>query len=143
MSKPYGEVNVDLFQKVKEKILEEPRRFDMSVWGNHVPLLPPETYPPCGTVACIAGWALLLESGAEAKGFDFCSPVKAAKVLALPLERRGEVFHAERWPDSFRARYQVAANPAEQAQVAADFIDYICGIDKPIGISNPGTEIQP
>lgn len=47
-------MNVELLQKVKEKILAEPSAVDMDLWSS------PSSSTPCGTVACIGGWALLL-----------------------------------------------------------------------------------
>jgi hypothetical protein len=52
-------VNVELLKKIKEHILEEPRRLHMDNFVCRVPVDSPKN-PPCGTVACIAGWAVIL-----------------------------------------------------------------------------------
>lgn len=155
MSLPYGEVNVGLFQKIKAKILEEPRSFNMRSWGWHLTkdalkaiedILPPEKQPLCGTSACIAGWALAIdhtEKGNSLVGFDFDQPAKAARLLGLAPDSLPEdqlirrfadnsswpaIFDNDNWPEPFKQRYKEACDDqAECAKIAAEFIDYICG----------------
>lgn len=45
-------MNTELGRKVLGHITTHREQFDMTVYG--------EKYPECGTVACIAGWAMLL-----------------------------------------------------------------------------------
>lgn len=56
-------VNVELLKQVRKKIAEEPRRLVMDLWGSKVVNLnvlnKPINPPPCGTVACLAGWTVL------------------------------------------------------------------------------------
>ena len=54
-------VNVRLLKKVRKLIAEEPRRLQMQTWGQDVEQTYPSDpqKPPCGTVACIAGWTIL------------------------------------------------------------------------------------
>jgi hypothetical protein len=47
-----------LLIRVKELILEEPKRLNMDVWSSAVS--PSENGPACGTVGCISGWAQML-----------------------------------------------------------------------------------
>ena len=51
-------LNVALAMKVKKHILAEPKRLNMSFWICDVTGI--IDAPPCGTQACIAGWACLL-----------------------------------------------------------------------------------
>src|ERR1700726_2874983 len=51
-------LNVALAMKVKKHILAEPKRLNMSFWMGNV--TGDIDAPPCGTQACIAGWACLL-----------------------------------------------------------------------------------
>jgi hypothetical protein len=51
-------LNVALARKVKRHILAEPKRLNMSFWMGDV--IGNIGVPPCGTQACIAGWACLL-----------------------------------------------------------------------------------
>ena len=56
-------INVELLERVKAAILEEPRRVSMDDWGINYPDISvqfDDDLPPCGTVACIAGWAAKL-----------------------------------------------------------------------------------
>ena len=52
-------INVPLLRKIKRHIQEEPRRLKMRFWGRKVDPLG-RGKPPCGTQACLAGWAVLL-----------------------------------------------------------------------------------
>lgn len=62
--------NVQLLKKVREMILAEPRKLNMDVWldnfrpPNHAGMPPNHAgMPPCGTIGCIAGWALIIHYG--------------------------------------------------------------------------------
>jgi hypothetical protein len=54
-------VNVKLLRKVRKLIAEEPARLGMEYWGIKVKdmIVKPKDPPPCGTVACLAGWTVL------------------------------------------------------------------------------------
>lgn len=52
-------VNVKLLKKVRKLIQEEPRRMRMSSWGRKTDGSDISNPPPCGTVACLAGWTVL------------------------------------------------------------------------------------
>jgi len=67
------ELNIKLFNKVIEHILEEPKRLRQNCWIEKkrlnkrnfdmvVGLGSGAKEPPCGTVACVAGWASQLSS---------------------------------------------------------------------------------
>lgn len=130
---PYDLVNIELFQEIKRLILEEPLRFDMYEWGyvypaeeRHVGL------PPCGTTACIAGWASAatwMGKGGKLADWKFQSIHEAGLLLGL-RDRSVEdaVFYVQHWPANFRERYDAANLRTEAAQVAADYIDWICGL---------------
>lgn len=73
----------ELLDEVKALILEEPKRYDQGVWlveseeeaAGHGLLL-----PACGTVACVAGWVVLL----KASGTDYDSiQDRARDILGL------------------------------------------------------------
>ena len=51
---PLPKLNRALLAKVLHHIEEEPLRFDMGTWAE------PSTQAPCGTQACLAGWAYIL-----------------------------------------------------------------------------------
>jgi hypothetical protein len=58
-----------LLGDVIEAIRQEPARLDMSDWITHFHeksiAVPEEGGPACGTVACIAGWAVILARRGE------------------------------------------------------------------------------
>jgi hypothetical protein len=120
----------------KEKILAEPRAFDMANWimrGEHRAFYSPEQreynvpadlQPPCGTAACLYGWIAL--STAESKGYNgsntsYTEILRTARFIlyrADPLAdstygiswevKRFEdtIVQYEEWPDDFRIRYK-------------------------------------
>jgi len=74
-------LNYKLFEKVKVHILEEPRRLRQACWVEHKSSESSWGYdnynaiisegakePPCGTVACVAGWTALLVKGPSFQG---------------------------------------------------------------------------
>src|ERR1700727_2591993 len=64
-------VNKELLKKVRDIIVEEPKRLNMRYWGVHETLTDPVfftdkiEYPSCGTVACLAGWTILAQHPRE------------------------------------------------------------------------------
>lgn len=103
-------LNVELLERVKAHILEEPRRFEMASWAEH------SDDAPCGTAACIAGWALILEKGARllddgvtllyrnnrrilSEGND------AARLLGIDIKIAMELFSVSRWPSDLEYEY--------------------------------------
>ena len=91
-------LNIELLKKVREKIATTPEAYDQSVFAR------PESAAPCGTAACIAGWACVLSgemSTDELKrrershGAEFESiEITATRVLAL-AEDEAEVLFTE------------------------------------------------
>jgi len=60
-------VNVKLLKKVRKLIAEDPRRLNMEYWGIRVKdmYFKPLNPPPCGTIACLAGWTILAATPEE------------------------------------------------------------------------------
>lgn len=137
MELPYGPVNVELFQKVKAFILEEPRRLNMIAWMETWTDKDVEKYnelPPCGTTMCIAGTAYLLsvadkitKQTVENHQRKFTQKA-AADFLGLDYNQSENIFHLYLWPEEFAKRYNNTNNAQERAQATADYIDYICGL---------------
>jgi hypothetical protein len=147
-------MNVELLLKVKETILTEPRKFIMGDWAiniegwrktrpGDVPLeLPDAEYPPCGTVACISGWATIISryGGDPNKLFEergVSNPwLEEDGQEALDLSDREalRLFFESNWPTQFSDRWETARTQQERAQVAADRIDFFIathGTDDP------------
>jgi hypothetical protein len=62
-------MNVEKLRRIKEIILAEPRRLNMGDWIAAV-RTDHESAPTCGTVGCIAGWAILEETGIRFKDIE-------------------------------------------------------------------------
>lgn len=85
--------NAELGRRVLDQVDAHPEQFDMAEWGYKSPV--------CGTVACLAGRALLLSGYTLDKDGHFWSPDGNRKVLP------GEEAHwllgltdSERWSDN-------------------------------------------
>ena len=53
-------LNIELFKKIREKIATTPEAYDQTVFARR------SITAPCGTVACIAGWACVLGGAMDA-----------------------------------------------------------------------------
>lgn len=137
-------LNVELFNKVKEHILEEPNRFLMGDFCLTKEILgkdhfhgeyctddydePKVKFAACGTAACIAGWAVLLGDGITGKQLNDLNSnqiwERAEKLLGItPVEADG-LFYEANWPLPYRDRYDDATSQKELAEVGAERIDH-------------------
>lgn len=57
-------MNVRLLRRVAKHIVEEPRRYNQGSWCDR------SNDAPCGTMACIAGWAVILGDKLDPKKID-------------------------------------------------------------------------
>ena len=122
-------MNVELLQKVKEHILEEPLRLHMEVWvvtkqafedvsenylGNYDGLV----FPACNTVGCISGWASVLSGSIDGRSN------KGAEFLQLSDAEAEGLFHVAQWPLEFSSQYRrTESQSMERAKVVAAVID--------------------
>ena len=87
--------NIRLLQKVKRHILEEPKRLYMHDFvqriGDGHTSVGAESFPPCGTVGCIAGWVCLLKFGMKYRASSGTAD-EAAKLLGLDDGQWNELF---------------------------------------------------
>lgn len=119
-------MNIELLQKVKAHILEEPRRFNLGYWGG---IVDPKFYnellaeedeggdeelesvlakqrPPCGAVGCIAGNVCILaglikptehfDGGSVYEMLDNTQDI-AADALGLDVYQAARLFFLPRW----------------------------------------------
>lgn len=119
-------LNVRLLRRVKRHILAEPKRLLMAAYvmrgtprkkfdGDNGQ----QSFPQCGTVGCIAGWACLLSgNGEEQNAFD---PAAALLNLTDP----SKLFFEGSWPLPFADQYQLAKTPAKRAKIAAARIEHL------------------
>jgi hypothetical protein len=136
-------MNVKLLRKVAKHILEEPRRFRMEFFQHKAApgealstqgvYDPTHTVPSCGTVACIAGWAVPLAGmrvGTDmygdllpvACGRDWFAA--GSRALALNEEQADRLFLHDEWPSKFYQGYEGAKSAKKRAQVAAERIEH-------------------
>lgn len=76
-------LNVKLLRKIRDHILEEPKRVDMSFWLKKYTKKQREAsdiIPACGTIGCIAGWAKVLTGSRSRRDIS----VIGAELLGLP-----------------------------------------------------------
>ena len=135
-------MNTELLLKVKQHILEEPRRLDMYRWlEHHKPgeLLWDSAYdgpeddqvsvPDCGTVGCIAGWIVSL-GGAEHLTETRLLSNLASELLGLSRDIVDQLFYTNNWflwatnGNSLKSQYDNSAPGSRQrAEVVARVID--------------------
>ena len=139
-------MNVDNLRKVKELILEEPRRINMLHWlqvGSKKELTASlgVDAPSCGTIGCIAGWGATLacaESDKKLKTLKGAAQhvtyaaIEAATYFGIDDLEYYELFYDESWPEDLGIRLERSdPGTADYAAVVADAIErYIaCGGD--------------
>ena len=93
-------LNIDLFEKVQTRIEKAPNQWRQADWGYH----DPEEPNFCGTVACFAGWAVLINNtdvviNEYGDFFDKVTkeslyvPETAMEYLGINEERANELFY--------------------------------------------------
>lgn len=96
-------MNVKLLRKVKRHILAVPKRLFMNTFvktrGTSWSVLE-ERFPPCGTVACIAGWCAVFKVGAK-EAYESNPREIAMKELNLTPTQADILFEPYLWPDKF------------------------------------------
>ena len=134
-------MNVELLEKVKRHILEEPRRVEMCE------ALGPSRKAPCGTIGCLAGWGLVVDDpdyeaairkwGLAPWGYDWQMPVgldpedeeresvfwSAARKYELTERQARRLFHVECWPEGWAEELDEAGRPEEYAAVVVARVD--------------------
>jgi hypothetical protein len=129
-----SEINKELFAKVRDHILAEPRRYAQETFGRHA------DDSPCKTAACLFGWADFLANGtslAEVQSYFIAGEslivARVASALGLTLEEARIVSDgtARRWPEPFCTEFECANDDREaQAQAAANYINHIIATGK-------------
>lgn len=127
-------MNVELLQRVKAHILEEPKRFIMSRWiGKHTPgsqmgfhdskIDIGRRYPACGTVtvACIAGWTCLLAGEEPFLGSD--TQARAQTLLELSPNQTATLFYKDRWSPHYQRLWDGTRSLKKRAEIAGRVID--------------------
>lgn len=122
-------VNVKLLRRIKKHILEEPKRFDMQFIRHPLIGIQKAKIPACGTVCCIAGWAIKLTYPASTpNGMFWENAIKEPVGLRLAenlicgrdVDR---LFFTNQWPEALEIPYSRAKTPLQKAKAGAAAID--------------------
>lgn len=85
-----------LLSEVCDVIRNEPLRYNQTWWlskrRDRIQVLPPAGYPSCGTVGCVAGWAVTLK-GKTVRDWDIEST--ARKLLGLDEAQATDLFSSD------------------------------------------------
>ena len=125
-----------LLRKIKKHIMEEPKRFMMGWWIHKKEELKdfphmldrdlhdkPIVFPKCNTTACIAGWAVLLHDGMEARNLsDIEIHHRAVEILGPKVS--AELFGQYNWPENLCTAFDDAKTKRGKAKIACKAIDY-------------------
>lgn len=129
-------VNTKLLRKVQKQVLEVPNRLIMSdiallrVSGTFVLDYGLQfSAPRCGTVACIAGWTVLLHDGAT-EGPDIMVSLSRASELLFGTDLNnqdigGQLFFVDNWPKRYRKRWGAAKTTRTRARIVGQLIDQL------------------
>lgn len=130
-------MNVELLERVKAHILEEPNRLIMGTviatdkrdfkdaldgYNHETGIV--EVTPPCGTAACIAGWTCILghpEIKPSEIQYNFGIATEATRLLDIP--NIGALYYTNNWPEPFRTDFKTT-DLKKRAEVAAARIDH-------------------
>jgi len=111
-------MNKKELKAIAKAIVKDSIRFDMDRWVNSN-----DAYAPCGTVGCIAGWAIMREQMKGKKDLEswkkagkllskevnytshFYAGDKAAEILKLTPSQAESLFHVSSWPQKFITKY--------------------------------------
>lgn len=127
-------MNTKLLRQIQKEIRAEPRRLRMSDWIRTD--VTGVGAPPCGTVACIAGFATILSRDYGAtppRSFTSKAVVvqaanesyekEGAKALGLIPRQAVRLFYIGEWPSRYQRDYMHAHSSKRRAQVTCKRID--------------------
>ena len=133
-------MNIEMLNRVKQTILDEPRKVNMHVFLERytINMMKEESayIPPCGTHACIAGWACILDAmdkrGITIEEINWDTirnnymnvHGKARKILAISWEEQNKLFYLKDWPPEFAKRYDDSETAQERAEATAQRIEH-------------------
>lgn len=160
-------MNIPLLRRIQQHIREEPTRLNMgegilraerarcSHSHNHTP---PHPTPPCGTVGCIAGWAVLLNLPKplfEHARVLFDTNYAGDTVLWISMVGRAEdlleldhvtaekLFHVEGWSHHAYALSRFQPGTRAYADCVCDYIDWFIEEINEHPTTTPGPESDP
>lgn len=114
-------MNTKLLLKVKAAILAEPRSFIMADWSTQDP------ESPCGTSACIGGWATALSRNPAKPNLHDSHMSQGPDLMELSPDGENKLCYKGMWPQPFKDSYEKAEYAEDRnamAKAAADRIDH-------------------
>lgn len=133
-------LNIKLFKKIREKIATTPEAYDQGAWGRR------EETAPCGTAACVAGWACALSGVATTEELAVARTgiVRAGWIADIAATRLGleddeaAVLFNPRpadedlsdeyapWPEPFASQWRSARKDVlKESRAAVAYLDHI------------------
>jgi hypothetical protein len=123
-------LNVKLLRKIQRHVLDNPKRIDMDCFIERKAEeleagrgLEHDTFPRCGTVGCIAGWAVTLSTKERIPYGQIAEKAKA--LLGLSDIQAYQLFYVNHWPILWReitnSQYQTRAH----AKLVVKRIDHL------------------
>jgi len=106
-------MNIELRNKVIERILEHPEELNMSRWIDHF---------GCCTTACFAGWTVIVGDGFQDANRAFSEGTigkRAVELLGITAQEAKSLFNTNEWPRSIWEEYQIASQK-EKAEIVAE-----------------------
>jgi hypothetical protein len=118
-------MNVKLLRRIQKHILAEPKRLDMGHFiarksdGSGLVV----RFPQCGTVACIAGWAVTLSTKEK---LDYRRiEGRARQLLGITQTQAKNLFFDSNWPQQFAERLGLTEPQTKaHARITAKRIDH-------------------
>jgi hypothetical protein len=135
-------INVKLLKQICRAILHEPRRLDMYGWIYDEEIHGMACSAPCGTAACIGGFAVILsrtrslankpwkkavqsclaDAASNSEFRDDAIARAAQKLLGLTHAQADRLFAPSNWPEEFVHVYENGRSSAKRAKAAVDRI---------------------
>lgn len=135
-------LNKQLIEQVRDHVLAEPRRYDQGTFGESVPV----DISPCGTQACLAGWAVMMAGRMTLPEIirSDSGVVMSEAALAMGLDDlQAENLFGWNWPEPFAQEYSNAdayEDSAARARVAGDLLNAVIATDGAILDFDSGDE---
>lgn len=119
-------MNKEVVRRMIKRIESVPEGYDQGVL-----YIRSSDKAPCGTVACLAGEAVICSRPRLSDGLAYALklnktpaavPRKAEKLLGLAPEHNVFKVNAQGWPSPFREEFQQSISQKERAQIAAAYL---------------------
>lgn len=117
-------MNKTVVRKMIKRLESVPESYDQKAW-----YVRKDDSAPCGTVACLAGEAVICSAKTVKEGINLAFsnydeiPALAEKLLGLS-DNRHQVFVCDGngWPEPYRTQFQQSSEKEQKAQVAAGYL---------------------